>query len=384
MSVQDEPESAGVSPPHEPDAGAHPDERAAGLDGRHRNWLHALFGTADAEHVPVVAAVASTALFFALYLLSVAWGLGGAFLDPSTLLGLSALLGCLGVFVVLTLLGTWTVGYTAVWRAVEPAFAVDDETYESFLDARLRRLYDVRPVVVLFVLLEPAFVLVVTDLNPTVPHDAVLVLVNAVLAFLVLTGVYMFGVHVGTVRRATEWELENVYTGAHTLEGLVRFSITVAVWWFVGVSLLAVYYWFALSDSLQVLRSSAGLGLAPAVPLFGVAGHATLLGLLIVGGFATVAVPVWQLHATLRAARSDLLAAVNARSHETVVGWTRATVDPDDAAARLDVAEQAAASVQQVRIWPFDRSGLLKLLLSALIPLSQFALTTVRGVLGLG
>jgi hypothetical protein len=72
------------------------------LDDSHPNWLHALFGTVGSERVPVVAAVASTALFVALSLLSLAWGLDGAFLDPSTLLGLSALLGCLGVFVVLT------------------------------------------------------------------------------------------------------------------------------------------------------------------------------------------------------------------------------------------------------------------------------------------
>lgn len=362
----------------------HSDARATELDDRHRSWLHALFGTVGDEHVPVVAAVASTGLFVALYLLSVAWGLGGAFLDPSTFLGLSALLGCLGVFVALTLLGTWTVGYTTAWRTVEPAFAVDDETYESFLDGRLHRLYDVRPVLVLFVLLEPAFVLVVTDLDPTVPHDIVIVLVNAVLAFLVLTGVYMFAVHVGTVTRATGWELENVYTAAHTLEGLVRFSITVALWWFVGVSLLAVYYWLALSDALELLRSSVGLGLVPAAPFLGVAGHATLLGLLIAGSFAIVAVPVWQLHAVLRVVRSDLLAEVNTRSHDAVVGWTEAAVDSDDAAVQLEAAERASASVREVQVWPFDRSGLLKLLLSVLIPLSQFVLTSVQGALGLG
>lgn len=46
--------------------------------------------------------------------------------------------------------------------------------------------------------------------------------------------------------------------------------------------------------------------------------------------------------------------------------------------------ERAVGSVHQVRIWPFDRSGLPTLLLSALLPLSQFVLTTVRDVLGLG
>ena len=228
MSLHDKPEGTGGATPQESDAGTNT-ARATRPDDRHRNWLHTLFGSVTRRQVPLVAAVASTALFVGLSLLSVAWGLDGAVFDPSTFLGSSVVFGCLGVFVVLTLLGTWTVEYTAVWRSVEPAFAVDGETFESFLDTRLRRLFDVRPVLVLFVLLEPAFVLVVTDLSPTVPRDVVVILVNAVLAFLVLTGVYMFAVHVDTVTRATAWNLENVYTAAGTLEGLVRFSSTGAV-----------------------------------------------------------------------------------------------------------------------------------------------------------
>jgi hypothetical protein len=383
MEVRDDSEVTTTHAREELDGTAHPEERAARADLRHRNWLHTLFAVGDYEHVPAVAAVASGALFVALFVLSAALGLGREYLDPSTFLGSSAYLGCAGVFVVLVVLGRWTVDYADVWRTVEPCFAVDEQSYEAFLDDRLRRLFDVRPVVVLFVVFEPVFAFAVNDLNPLVRTNTTLFVINATLVFLGLTALYMLVVHFVTVDRAMRLEFDNVYTAARRLEPLVQFGVDTAFWWFVGLSLVATYYWLQLSDTLQQVVSLVGVEVASG-PLLGAVGHAVLLGLLILFGLALVVVPTWRVHVALTAAKKDLLADVDSRYHEIVVGWTTNARGTDEVATALGVAEQAHASAERIRTWPYDVSGLLGLLVSSVVPLSQFVLTTLRDVFGVG
>jgi hypothetical protein len=262
---------------------------------------------------------------------------------------------------------------------IESCFTIDELSYEEFLDARLERLYDVRPVLVLFVLFEPIHIYIANRLTPFESRGTVLILLNVVLVYLAITAIYMAYVHFGTVKRVLRLGFENIYTAARDLKPLVRFSITISFWWFVGVSLITIYYWLWLSDELQALNVS---GTSSTESIF-VVENAVLFGLLITIGFAVVAVPTWQMHVALADAKEDLLAEVNAKRNEihneVITNWTTAG-SPGEFTAELSAAEQAYESVAQIRTWPYDVKALSKVLISAVLPMTQFGLSAVSTV----
>jgi hypothetical protein len=346
----------------------------------HRNWLHWLFPAGEGDRVVVVSAVTSAGLFVGLYLVSVVTGVDRGYLDPATVLGLSAYAGSLGIFIELVILGTWATGYTAVWRAVEPSFATDEESYAAFLDARVGRLFETRVVLVVFLAFETPFALVINELNPLLPRDAILTVYNATIVFLAITALWMFVVHFGTMRRAMRLDVANAFTAARTLEPLARFNVNTSVWWFVGLSVLSLYYWLWLSDYLLFLLFHLRVEPTDILPI-PVYVHAGLMGLLIAVGIALVAVPLWRIHVALTAAKTELLTDVDEHFSEIVRDWSTGGTSAD-VATELDAAEKAHESVSRIRTWPYDESGLVKLLVSSVLPLSQFVLTSLLSLFG--
>jgi hypothetical protein len=346
-----------------------------------RTWLHWLFSVGGGR-VFVVAAVTSVLYFVAVYLLAVALGWGPAYLNPANQLGLSAYATTLGVFVVLVILGTWVTSYVEVWQAVEPCIAADSETYDAFLEHWTDRLYRTRNVILLFVAFETPFAFVVNELNPFVPFEALLTVLNATIVFLATTAIYLFVVHFFAVRAAMRLGIDNAFTAAQRLGPLARLSINTAVWWFVGVTVLSTYYWLWLSDFLRPLVFRTGVDPAYVPPTLGVVTHAALMGLLITVGFALVAVPTWQMHVALSRAKHDLLTDVNAHFDAIVHDWTDAAA-AETVSTELSAAEKAYESVTRIQTWPFDVEAVVKLFVSSVIPLSQFVWTTARSVLGL-
>lgn len=357
-----------------------PADRGETATSTRRTWVHLLFSVGGGDRVVAVSAGVSVLYFVAVYLLAVSLGWGQAYLNPATMLGLSAYATALGVFVVLVILGAWVTSYTDVWRAVEPCIGAGTQSFDAFLDEWTGWLYNTWIVVAVFVVFETPFAFVVNELNPAVPYDALLTVLNATIVFLATTAIYMFAVHFFVVRAAMRRGIDNAFTAAQKLAPLAHLSINTAVWWFLGVTVLSTYYWLWLSDFLRPLIFQTGVDPAYVPPTLGVVAHAALMALLITVGFALVAVPTWQMHIALTQAKGDLLAEVNERFDTIVHDWT-ADGSAETVSAELNTAEKAYESVTRIQTWPFDVDAVVKLVVSSAVPVAQFLWTTARNLL---
>ncbi|KTG28434.1 hypothetical protein [Haloferax profundi] len=355
-------------------------------------WVSRLFPSSDFSSVVRRAALLSVAYFVVGLALSVAVGReasylflnrpfdGWSFLDVN-FLGLSAVMGTVGIFIELVIVGQWSVAYTDIWNRVEACFAVEErERYRALVDGYLDRMYrirrdrvvDLKLVFVAFVVFEPVFIVVGNGLDPRIGWDLVLIYLNVWLVFLGLLGIFLFLLHLRLLTALREFEIANLHTAASQFEPVASLGVSVAVSWFVGVTVLVIYYWLDSGISLAAPFTSRSVPTSPDLAL-----HLLLVTVLVVVGVLIFAVPVWVIHLHIATGKRHLVDALDQRRDELLVGWTGEGTLDSSVASEIGLLEDVNRTADRIRTWPSFVSDLVPLAVSAFVPVAEVVIQFV-------
>ncbi|WP_225316432.1 hypothetical protein [Haloferax sp. CBA1149] len=351
-----------------------------------------LFPSSDLGSVVRRAALLSVAYFAVGLVLSVIVGQWSSYLFLNrpfdgwsffevNFLGLSAVMGTVGIFIELLIIGQWSVAYTYIWDSVEACFAVDErERYRTLVDTYLDRMYRIRGnrvvdgklVLITFVVFEPVFIVVGNGLDPRFGWDLVLIYLNVWLVFLGFVAIFLFLLHLRLLTALRTFKISNLHTAASQFEPVASLGVSVAVSWFVGVTVLVVYYW--LDSGISLLEPFTTRG-APTSP--GLALHLFLVSVLIVVGLLIFAVPIWVIHLHIVTGKRHLIDEIDQRRDELLVGWTAGTTLDSSVVGEISLLEDVNRTTDRIRTWPSFVSDLIPIAVSAFVPVAEVVVLLV-------
>lgn len=352
------------------------------LDGGRRSWLDWLV---PHDEVVLRAAVLSLVVFIFGHLLARVAGYAWAYWRPWEMLGMTAVAGTIGTFLLLLILGRWGATYVAILARTEDCFeAADRPLYRAIVEDHLDRLYsarvdrlvDVKLVPVAFLLFTPAFLVLVQKFSLAEPYHYAFVLYYGVGSLLGIAAVFLFAVHIHLVDSLRGLDISNLYTAARDLGPVANHATTVATLWFALVTLVAAYQYLTLrayTTSLVDWVRENGANALLAFPPVELLVLLTLLVGLVVAGLAVFLWPVWSLHGAISRGREELVAGVNERRNELVSAWE--TLAPTaDAVEEFDLLDRVHGSTDRIVTWPDVVTDAVKVAVSASIPVSQVGL----------
>ncbi|KAB1196696.1 MULTISPECIES: hypothetical protein [Haloferax] len=352
-------------------------------------WVSRLFPSSDLVSVVRRAALLSAAYFLVGLVLSIAVGQwasylflnrpfdGWSFLDVN-FLGVSAVMGSVGIFIELTIIGQWSVAYSHIWDRVEACFAADERAqFRRIVDGYLDRMYrirfdrvvDLKLIFVAFVVFEPVFIVVGNGLDPRVGWELVLIYLNVWLVFLGFVAIFLFLLHLRLLIALRTLKIANLHTAASQFEPVSSLGVSVAVSWFVGVTTLVVYYWLDSGISLFEPFTSRGGPVTAELAL-----HLSLTSVLVIVGLLIFAVPVWVIHLHIVTGKRHLVDAIDQRRDELLVGWTVGTTLDPSAVGEIGLLEDVQRNADRIRTWPSFVSDLIPIAVSAFVPIAEIVI----------
>lgn len=332
-------------------------------DGAYTNWIDDVFPSAHPLVLGGVSAAASGGVF--------ALGYGIALLGADPYISeWYPYVGAGGIFWALLWLGWVDSAVVGVWNEVFPAFAVDSETYRDVIGARLAEFYDDRLTLGYSVVLVSLYVVVVLLLSRTTPFDGAIAdlmvqpdvraqmdgysparvanygLFGLVLIPALVTSVRGFVTHVRMLQEVATLPFRNVHTAARQLEPLVRFSMTPATAWFVGISLVVLWLRAGLRGYLALLAVAT----------------------LVLIGLLHIAVPLLILHDALQKARQELLREIRDDYDEIRCLIRDADESTDELSLWLEVTDRRQQNAKAISTWVYDLPSLSRFVAASVIP----------------
>lgn len=303
-----------------------------------------------------------------------------------------------GLFFEVLLLSNWSGRYPKLWASLNtpptgsetPTFAVSGETYDSVVSRGLSRLYRLDVPLALFVIYHLFVIQFVFGDKTGVLNLLRLVNLTVVDLFGVFI-VYLAVCHLLLLRDVFALPVADVDVALERVETVVDLSVVVAVQWFLALTVQSVYVFDLVgvvtqgfTSLIRVLATGTDADTVFPITLLevmwqvDVAELLLLVGLLGVGVFVFVST-LFLVHTALAATKRREIRAISREYDRFYDLWEAEAESEDRLSVGLDILERRRESTSATRTWPYNASMLLRLGVSAQLPVISFVANVLLG-----